>query len=87
MISLMLSIFSITVIYSKDNIKDGMLTTIISMSINYIISFLAVIIAFAFVKMTKITNNFVNLVVIIISHFMILIGLFKIKKTDLGPVL
>ena len=84
LISIMSSVLVISIIFNKDNIKNGILTTIISMSINYIISFVTVIIDYIFVKMIKIDNDYINLMVIIICHVIILSGFFRLKRFKYG---
>jgi len=83
-ISTMASILVITFIYSKDDIKRGILTTIISMSINYMISVASIAISFVIVIILKITNNYINLIIILISHWILIMMFFKIKKFKYG---
>jgi len=83
-ISTMASILAITFLYSKEDIKSGLLTTIISISINYMISVVSIIIAFGIAILMKISNNYINLIIIIITHYTILIMLLKLKKLKYG---
>lgn len=84
LISTIASILVITLIYSKDDIKSGILTTIISMSINYMISVVSIAISYVIAKIIRISNNYINLIIIIISHCLILKLLFKIKRFKYG---
>lgn len=83
-ISTISSILAITFIYSKDDIKRGILTTIISMSINYIISIVSLVISFAIAQIIKVSNNYINLIIIIIIHCALLMMFLKIKRFKHG---
>lgn len=83
-ISTMASVLVITFVYSMDDLQSGILTTIISMSINYMISILSIAVSFIIAAIMTIENNYINLVIIMISHLIILTVFFKIKKLKYG---
>ena len=70
----------VSIVFSPNKI----LTTIISLGINYIISLVSVIINFAFNVVIKLNNNYVNLIFILLCHAIILNAFFSIKKFKYG---
>ena len=79
-------ILIITLIFERNNIKQSLLVTITSLSINYILSLVSVIIGFVFNLIIKIDNNYINLF-IILSIYVILINLlFKVKRLKYGII-
>lgn len=74
----------ISLIFSIDNMSKSLLTTIVSLSINYIISILSIVLCFILDKILDINNDCVNLFIIIVLHLAILINLFKMKKFKYG---
>lgn len=69
---------------TKCSIGYSMLAIIISLSINYIIFFMAIVISFIPNIILKISNNYISLLVLIIIHSLILFILSKIKKFKYG---
>lgn len=82
--SMVCSILLLAIIFSKDNIRRGVLTSVISLSINYIFSAVAVIFDFFICKIIKIENDYINLVVIIIIHIILLFSVLRIKRVKYG---
>lgn len=83
-ISLFCSILLITILFSKENITKGMLTTTISFAINYIIMFFSVIISFFINILTGENNDYVNLIIILTISLILLYRLFKFKRLKYG---
>ncbi len=80
-------IILLSLIASK-HINNGigftMLGIIISLSINYIIFFIAIIISFIPNIILKINNDYTSLLVLVIIHSLILYMLFKVEKIKYG---
>lgn len=77
----------LTIICAKSinkHIGYAILSVVISMSINYAIYFIAVIISFIPNVLIKIQNDYISLLSILIIHLIILIRLLKIKKFKYG---
>ena len=83
-ISIISSILIISIFFSKDMITKSVITTIISYAINYMISYITIIINFIFNMITKLNNDYINLMVILIMHIFILYYFFKIKRFKNG---
>lgn len=74
----------VSTVFSFYNAKNSITLTIVSISINYCISFLAVIIDFILSKMFKINNDFLNFFVISVCHIFIWFFVIKIKRFRYG---
>lgn len=84
LIGIMSIICIISFMFSINNIRQAMITTIISFAINYMISFLSVIISYVLNKVIKIDNDYINLIILLIIHILIIIGIFRIKRFKYG---
>lgn len=81
--SMLLIIFTLSILYSiinKNKFGYSILITIISLSINYIIFFISIVLNFAPALIFNIQNYYISLFLMILFHFMILYFLFKIKR-------
>lgn len=83
-ISIMASVLIITFIYSKNDIKSGLLTTIVSMCINYMISFISIVISFGIAETIGVNNNYINLLIIVTIHCGLLMLFSKFKRFRYG---
>ena len=84
LVSMFLAIIIISLIFSKDNLSKGLLTTIISLAINYIILFVSVSISFIISIIFKIDNNYMNLGMIIFFYTGLIYITFRNKKLKYG---
>lgn len=71
-------------IYSKGGFGYSLLINIISLSINHILFFVAIIIVYLPFGLLKIENELVNLLLILFVYFVIIYRFFKIKKIKNG---
>lgn len=71
-------------ISTKRNVGALLLIVLISLSINYIIFFVAVVISFIPSGILNIKNDFLNLIIITIIHMIILFKFLKLKKFKYG---
>lgn len=78
------SILIISVIFSKNKITKNIIATIISFAINYTVSFMTIVINFAFNMVTRLNNDYINVIVILVSHIILLFLLFKIRRFRKG---
>ena len=83
-ISIISSILIISVLFSKNKITKTIITTVISFSINYIISFITIVINFIFNLTTELNNDYINLIVILGNHIILLYLFCKIKRFKKG---
>lgn len=83
-ISIISSILIISLMFSKDKITRAIISTSISFAINYTISFITIIINFMFNLTTQLDDDYINLIVILISHFILLYLFFKIRRFKNG---
>lgn len=80
-ISLICSILIVSIIFSENNnMLNALWTTIISLAINYVISFCTIIISFIVNVIIQINDNYVNLGIIIVSHIALLYNVLKMKR-------
>lgn len=70
--------------YTKNRIGYSFLVTIISLSLNYILFFIAIVLGFIPNLLFSIENEYINLFFIILIYFIILYMLFKIKRFKNG---
>lgn len=85
LVSMVSGIMMISIIYSKENIMNSILTTILSLSINYVLQIIAIIITFAIYIIFKLSNNScLKLVFIFGIQFILLFSFFKIKRFKYG---
>ena len=83
-ISIFCWIIITALIFNKDNFKQSLLVTIISLSINYIIILIAISIDFFINIIFGLNRNIENLIVILLIHLFILISVFSHKKFKYG---
>ena len=85
LISIIISIFVISIAFSKNNLLKTLITTVFSLAINYIISIITIIISFCIKKVVlKTDNDCINFAIIITLHILLLIKIFKIKRLKYG---
>lgn len=80
-------IMLLTIVFGyKTKMKIGfsIIVTIISLSLNYVIFFIAIILSFIPIVSIKLKSNIMSLCIIIIIHSMVLILFLKIKKFKHG---
>ena len=70
--------------FSKSNIGYSIFVTIISLSVNYILFFIAIFIVFLVNLLLQINNDFINLTLMEIIHILLIFIIFKIKKLKYG---
>lgn len=83
-ISTIILIILASILFDYENVLNNVLATIISLSINYAIELISIIICFEIKRIANINNNYIELIIIAIIHFSILYGLLKIKKFKYG---
>lgn len=84
LISTIISVLLISITFSVDDIRTSILTTIISLSINYILLIVTIAICFIFNKIIEIDNKFMKLFIMKTSHIILLYCFFRIKKFKYG---
>lgn len=83
-ISTIILIILASILFDSENVLNNFLATIISLSINYAIELISIIICFEIKRIANINNNYIELIIIAIIHFSILYGLLKIKRFKYG---
>ena len=83
-ISMLILTLFIALIFSKDNIGKSILITMISLSVNYIISVVTIVFCYFFNKIIEINNDYINLIIMMIFHICILKRILSIKKIKYG---
>ncbi len=83
-INIMLLTIIIGIVFSKDNVKKGICTTMFSITINYSIFFVAIVLSYILYEIIHISLDEINLIIIIIIHFLLIVCMFKIKKFKYG---
>ena len=84
LISTIFLIITISLIFSKNQIGNSILTTSISLSINSAVEVIAITMCFFIEKLININNDYAELFIIAIIHIMILFCIFRIKKFKYG---
>ena len=84
LISIMSTIMIISIVYSKNKVTKAIISTVISYAINYTILYMTLAISFMFNIYTGLNNDYINLIVILISHFILLYLFFRIKRFQKG---
>ena len=69
-INIMLLTIIIGIVFSKDNVKKGICTTMFSITINYSIFFVAIVLSYILYEIIHISLDEINLIIIIIIHFL-----------------
>ena len=80
-------VLSLSILYyivTSNRIGYSILVTLSSFSLNYIIYFIAVLLCFIPNAVYGVQNDFINLVLIYIIHFILLFSLFKIRRFKNG---
>lgn len=85
-ISIVSWILLIILIYEKENIKNSLLITLFSLSLNYVIIFISIVFTFFINMLFSLKTNNINLILIIIIHITLLNCFFSIKKFKYGIV-
>lgn len=83
-INIICSIILLGIIFLENNIAKGILTTLVSFGINYVIRVLAISICFVFNSITLINNDYINLVIMLVIHILLLYTFFRIKRFKFG---
>ena len=69
---------------TKIKLGHSILITIISLSLNYIIFFISMLITFVITKLFEIENDYLNLLIIELIQFILIYCIFKIKRLKNG---
>lgn len=77
-------ILIISLMFSKNNIGRSVITTVISISINYVMLMIMIIVSFLLNKIIRISNDMINLFIILLGYAILLYNVFKIKKLKYG---
>ena len=87
-VNLVINIISIvmvvSIVYSKERITRSIIITVIAYAINYIILCITLAISFIFNIVSKLNNDYINLIVILISHILLLYIFFRIRRFKKG---
>ena len=83
-ISIIYSIFMISLIFLKFNIGNGILTTIVSITINYVIRFISIVLCFVLDTMIAHNNDWIDLIIIIFFHTVLVYKVLKMRKFKHG---
>lgn len=83
-ISILGWIFMTAIIFNKNEIRKSVFTTLVSLSINYIILLISTTINFIINIIFGINSNIINIVLIFIIHITLLILFFNVKKFKYG---
>lgn len=83
-ISILSWIFMTAIIFNKNEIRKSVFTTLVSLSINYIILLISTTINFIINIIFGINSNIINIVLIFIIHITLLILFFNVKKFKYG---
>ena len=81
---IMSTIMIISILYPRDRVIKSIVATVVSFAINYTISYITIVISFIFYLFNQTFDNYMNLIVILISHLTLLYLLFKIKRFKKG---
>ena len=83
-ISTIILIIIVSIIFSENNIVNNIFTTIISLSINYAIELISIIICFEIGTIINFNSNYIELGVITTLHIILIYSLFKINRLKYG---
>lgn len=85
LVSITSGVIMISIIYSKENIINSLLTTILSLSINYALEIISIVITFSLYMAFNLDyNNSLKLLLIFGMQFILLCLFFKIKRFKYG---
>ena len=77
-------IIIVSMFFSLDNFFSNIITTILSLNINYLFRVLSIIICFLINKIKNSENNYANFIAITIIHLIFINNLFRIRKIKYG---
>ena len=77
-------IIIVSMFFSLDNFFSSIITTILSLNINYLFRVLSIIICFLINKIKNSENNYANFIAITIIHLIFINNLFRIRKIKYG---
>lgn len=83
-ISIIIILSIIFSIKNKNNIGHSLLTVTISLSLNYIIFFIAICISFLPGYILEINNKYINFVIVIATYLILMYLFFKVKRIKKG---
>ena len=83
-ISFSILILVISFIFSKEDVGKNILTSIISLSINYIVSVISFILCYIVNKLLNTNNDYIDLAIIMVTHLIILINIFYIRLIQIA---
>ena len=85
LVSLISGVIMISIIYSRENIMNSILTTITSLSINYILEIIAIVITFFIYRILGLNyNSYFKILLIFGIQLILLKAFFKIKRFKYG---
>ena len=82
--SIIILIILVSIIFSEDNIGKNVLATILSLSLNYALEVIAIMLCFWIDRLTNIHNIYIDVCTIGILQLILLYGIFKIKRFKYG---
>jgi len=82
--SIISQVLIISIIFSTNKITRTIIATIISHAINYTILCITLVISFIIGIYTDLNNDYINLIIILISHVILLYAFFKIRRFQKG---
>lgn len=82
--SIIILIILVSIIFSEDNIGKNVLATILSLSLNYTLEVIAIMLCFWIDRLTNIHNIYIDVCTIGILQLILLYGIFKIKRFKYG---
>ena len=88
-LSIVILVFVLSILNSlntKNNLGCSMIVTTIAIGLNYIILFLSVIIDFIPNNIFHIKNDYINFIILILTHITILIFFFRIRRFKNGLI-
>lgn len=83
-IGLICLFFFISMIFSTYKVSNTITVTIISIAINYSIALMSVIFNYIFNKFIVIENDYINLILIILTHWLLWYKMIKMKRLKYG---
>ena len=84
LVSTTIIIITISIIFSKKNIGNIIVTTTVSLSINYSLELISILLCFMIEKIFGFHNDYIELGIMVLVHITLLITIFKIKKFKYG---
>ena len=84
LISAIILIITVSALFSRKNLENSILTTMISLSINYALELVAIIISFCMNEIFGINNDYIGMSTIAVLHIFMLYKLFKIRRFKYG---